>query len=338
MFPFERISVKQISFFSEVLFGSSLLQREFLRQRYSAGASNFAETVDFLLGVELIEIKEDRVLPRARYTAFWDQVRKALHPERTVRELIIDNLIAKRTQYSKQLEGFLFQFHLEDGRWKCAPGSAQRLKFSGLRNLLIDLGFLYLDSETDKYVVADDYFLVYSLFRESRGLSPDEFLLLRKRKELIGKAAELEIVKYEKDRLSDFPHLIEKIEHTALKDVRAGYDVKSFDGNPDRDGPSIPRYIEVKAVSLSDYRFYWTRNEIDKATIYRHRYCLYLLPAVNEESFRLDSLKIVRDPYLNVYESAGEWKRAEEVVVFSLCESSDDSDSKAPKKPLDQGA
>lgn len=338
MFRFERISVKQISVFSEIVFGASLLQKEFLRERYSRSASNFAETVEFLRGVRLIQINGDQIVPQARYTAFWRQGQKTQEPERIIRDLIIDSLIVKNTEYAEQLEEFLFQFHLEDGRWRFAPNSVQRLEYSGLRNFLIDLRFLYLDSETDEYVVADDYFLVYSRFKESRKLSPDEFLLMRKKRELIGKAAELEIIKYEKDRLSDFPHLIDKIEHAALKNVNAGYDVKSFDVNPGGDGCPTPRYIEVKAVSLSNYRFYWTRNEIEKARIYRHRYCLYLLPAINEKSFSFDALKIVRDPYMNVYESVGEWKRAEEIVVFSLSESSDDPDSKAPKKPLDQGA
>ena len=76
--------------------------------------------------------------------------------------------------------------------------------------------------------------------------------------------------------MSQLPDLVKKIEHTALRDVSAGYDIKSFDGKLGEDENPIQRYIEVKAVSSQDYGFNWTRNEIEKSEYYNQDYYLYL--------------------------------------------------------------
>ena len=102
-------------------------------------------------------------------------------------------------------------------------------------------------------------------FDKPRIISFEEFRQIEKEKTDIGYRAELKIIEYEKDRLSEFPDLVLQIEHVAQKDVMAGYDILSFD-HYDKDIPN-PRFIEVKAVSPWDYRFYWTRNEIEKSKI-----------------------------------------------------------------------
>lgn len=335
MFQFDKISVKQISVFCEVLLESSLLQREFLEQKYLRGALNFTETADFLEHMGLIKVRGDRVLPEPIYKAFLERLKKTQRPEQIMREFIIDNLVAKKTRFSGYVEEFLFQFHEDDEEWAFDPSSAQRLKYSGLRNFLIDLGFLYLDSKEGKYLIADNYLSIYLRLKESHQLTPSEFLLIQQKREQIGRAAEIRIIEYERERLSDSPRLAEKIEHIATKDVTAGYDIRSFDENLNNDESPVPRYIEVKAVSLSDYRFNWTRNEIEKARLYRQAYYLYLLPVVTGKTFDLDALRIIRDPYSNVYRNEDEWKRREELMAFSLSKPSDNEDLEGLEKPLE---
>ena len=58
----------------------------------------------------------------------------------------------------------------------------------------------------------------------------------------------------------------------------AGYDIKSFDLQAAQNGDKISIFIEVKAVSQLNYKFYWTRNEIEKASLYSKNYYLYLFP------------------------------------------------------------
>lgn len=336
MFQFEKITVKQILVFCEVLIESSLLKKEFLEQKYLRGALNFAETVNFLEHMGLTKVRGNRIIPEPRYRSFLRRFKKTRLQEQMVKEFILENLIIRKTQLSSYLEDFLLQFRLEGERWMFAPTSPERLKHSGLRNLLMDLGLIYLDSKQRKYGIADDYFTIYLQFRQSHKLSPDEFLLVQNRREQIGRAAELVIIQYEKDRLSEYQHLAEKIEHTAAKDVLAGYDISSFDGKLSKDKNPLPRYIEVKAVSVSDYRFYWTKNEIEKAKLCEQFYYLYLIPVVGERKFDLNSLKIIKNPYLNVYKNEKGWIRAEELLTFSLVKDFNNTGQADLEKSLDQ--
>jgi len=119
-------------------------------------------------------------------------------------------------------------------------------------------------------------------------MEPDEFLKIQQKKEEIGRAAELRIIEYERERLCQLPDLAKNIVHTADRDVTAGYDIKSFETRSNEDGNSISRFIEVKAVSLLDYRFYWTRNEIEKSKYYQDKYFLYLLPIAKKTNLILE--------------------------------------------------
>ena len=80
----------------------------------------------------------------------------------------------------------------------------------------------------------------------------------------MGLSAELQVIKYEKKRLRSQPDLAKKIKHVAPEDVSAGYDILSWEIKHDK-GTAIPRYIEVKAVSAVDSKFYWSQNEVEKA-------------------------------------------------------------------------
>ena len=190
----------------------------------------------------------------------------------------------------------------------------------------MDLGLIYLDSKETKYIIADNCFLIYLEFRESRQLSQDEFLRILQNRAQIGKAAEFKIIEYEKERLTAYPDLARKIEHVAIKDVSSGYDIKSFEGSFDEKGTPIPRYIEVKAVSPWDYGFAWTRNEIEKARLFQRNYYLYLLPVAGKNKFDLNGLRVIRDPYSQVYSNRKEWICTDELIGFSLVKDSKNAD------------
>lgn len=325
MFQFEKISVKQILVFCEIINESSLLQKEFIEEKYLRSAPNFGETGEFLQELDLIETREDQIVLRPRYKTFLEELKKTQQPEQITKKFIVNYLLNHRTSFSEYLDEFLSRFRLTNEQWQFTPSAPERLKYSGLRNFLIDLEFLYLDLGETKYIIADDYSLLYIELKESHRLSPDELLKVQQKKEEIGKAAELEIIKYEKERLSQFPHLAEKIEYMAIKDVMAGYDIKSFDDKLTENGNPIPRFIEVKAVSPWNYRFNWTRNEIEKSKLYHQNYYLYLLPAIGNNKFDLKGLRIIRDPYSNIYKNENEWIRTDELVSFSLFKDSNKS-------------
>ena len=323
MFEFEKISVQQIFVFSEIVNESSLSQKEFIEKTYLRNATHFDETVNFLQEQGLIETKENQIVLKPRYEKFLIDLKEVRRPKEKVKKFIIDYFIGRKTPFSEYLNEFLSQFHLKNKQYEFTPSASERLKYSGLRNFLIDLEFIYFDSTQIKYVVTDEYFSAFAELRESYQLSVGEFLKIRQKKEEIGKAAELEIIEYEKERLSQFPRLAEKIEHTAIKNVAAGYDIKSFEGKLNESANGVPKYIEVKAVSIWDYGFNWTRNEIEKAKLYKGNYYIYLLPVVGKNRFDLKGLRIIRDPYKNIYKNKNEWVRTEELLGFSLSEGSE---------------
>jgi len=315
---FEKISVQHILVFSEIVNESAFLQKEFIEKTYLRNATHFDETVKFLQELGLIETKENKVALKPKYKEFLIGLKEDPRPKEKVKKFIIDYFVSRKDSFSEYLNEFFSQFHFKNKQYEFTPSTSQRLKYSGLRNFLIDLEFMYLDSTETKYIIAEVYSPTFVAFKQSNQLSPEEFLRVQLRKDEIGKAAEIQIIKYEKERLSQLPDLVKKIEHTALRDVSAGYDIKSFDGKLSEDGNPIQRYIEVKAVSSQDYGFYWTRNEIEKSEYYNQDYYLYLLPVMGKNAFDLKGLKIIKDPYSNIYKQGSEWDRACEVLAFSL--------------------
>jgi hypothetical protein len=71
----------------------------------------------------------------------------------------------------------------------------------------------------------------------------------------------------------------------------------------------------VKAVSPIDFKFYWSRNEIETARIHGPNYFLYLVP-VSQNGFDLRELKIIQNPFKRVYSAKNTWVRQEEVMAF----------------------
>ncbi|MGA2180969.1 MAG: DUF3883 domain-containing protein [Verrucomicrobiota bacterium] len=119
-------------------------------------------------------------------------------------------------------------------------------------------------------------------------------------------------MKFESARLRDCPGLTKRIKHVASENVGAGYDILSFTKMANRGGFS-DRLIEVKAVSPIDFRFYWSRNEIETARIHGQNYFLYLVP-VSKNGFDMQKLKIIQNPFKKVYLDCESWLRQEELV------------------------
>ncbi|MEM6326816.1 MAG: DUF3883 domain-containing protein [Bacteroidota bacterium] len=104
-----------------------------------------------------------------------------------------------------------------------------------------------------------------------RGIDLDTFLSRKKEAERIGRLGEEHVLAAERTRLSDSGRqdLAGRVEHVALTDVGAGYDILSFELN------GSPRYIEVKATRSDRSGFEITANEIETAAVLGQTYWLY---------------------------------------------------------------
>lgn len=314
MYAFDKLSVKQILVFSEIIAESSLTEAEFIRTKYQRSALNFNETVEFLKESKLIVVRRNQILPKARYQAFLQKLSASKEKIQILQTFLIDCLFRETMSFSEYIGQFMANFRFKTGQYEFVPTASQRLAYSGLRNYLIDLGFLHLDADGLKYVVWNTYPLGYPELAVSHQMSPEEFADIQRKNREIGREAELQVIEYEKQRLSLFPNLVEKIEHVADCDIAAGYDVKSFEDTQQED--PIPRLIEVKAVSPWNYRFNWTRNEIEISNLHQQNYHLYLVPVLGKGVFDFEGLVIIRNPYATVYKDKKEWLRSCEILSF----------------------
>ena len=140
-----------------------------------------------------------------------------------------------------------------------------------------------------------------------------QFERIYRERAAFGEKAELAVIEFEKGRLNRYPEISKRIEHIAHSNIAAGCDVLSFDIYENKNVSS--RYIEVKAVSSLDWRFYWSANEIELSKEQRTKYYLYLVPVVGGQP-DIDNLEIIRDPYENVYRKENIWGRKIESFSF----------------------
>ena len=95
----------------------------------------------------------------------------------------------------------------------------------------------------------------------------------------------------------------------ALRNVAAGYDIRSL--TVSNDSETVPRFIEVKAVSPVSMCFHWTRNEVAVACTLRDFYFLYLLPVTGSGGFDVANLRIICDPHKRVLDHRRNGHRTE---------------------------
>ena len=126
--------------------------------------------------------------------------------------------------------------------------------------------------------------------------------------------AELEVLRFESARLRNHPSLAKRIKHVAAEDVGAGYDILSFTESATVANFS-DRLIEVKAVSAADFKFYWSRNEIEMARIHGSNYFLYLV-TVSKFGFDIQKLKVVQNPFDAIFQNESGWQREHELISF----------------------
>ncbi|CUP99061.1 Uncharacterised protein [Clostridium paraputrificum] len=171
-----------------------------------------------------------------------------------------DFINVKDIKYSEK-----FSYHIQS--------SAIKLKYSGLRNALINYEFFKISNDGKFLIFNEKYLDAVKLMIKN---SKRKYTLEDLKKKLIlqeeyGELAEKFVLEYEQKRLSkDKAKLVKRISEI---DVMAGYDICSFN---DDSSNTYNRYIEVKSFS-KNVRFYWSKNEVEVARKYGDKYYLYLV-------------------------------------------------------------
>jgi hypothetical protein len=291
----------------KIIAETKINQKSFIYQKYSDSAVCFDETLNFLKEINVARlVSDDLHLIKNISTLILSQPR--------FKEFILEHIFANRSEISSHLLDFLKLFSCISKQFIFRPTTQERVKFSSVRNLLIELDFIQLDNLQNSYIINQAYAHLFIDKINSKVVSKDQFKRDQFENEELGFAAERAVIDYEIKRLMDIQINPNEIVHIAQQNISAGYDIQSFEDYLDIESRRIVRYIEVKAVSIIDYSFFWSRNEIDMSRILRESYYLYLLPVKSGKLFELENLKIICDPFMNVYKNINEWHNNVEVI------------------------
>lgn len=301
---FHRVSFREIKILWNILLKLSLTKEDFVRKRFLQDALHYSDVTDFLRQLGLLREAKGRIRRNANLGETDEEIKSAL----------IQRLLERNTSYRLHINEFFGHFENADGKFEVLMDSEKRRQFGGIRNLLLELEFLDQDLDRPRYWVSSQYLTVFVDAKSISSTSPLELQNILCAREKLGHEAELEVLKLERKRLRHRSGLAKRIKHIAAENVGAGYDILSFTEAGDIGG-FAERLIEVKAVSSMDFRFYWSRNEIETARIHGPNYFLYLVPA-SKNGFDMQKIRMIPDPFKRVYLDCKSWLRQEELVSF----------------------
>ena len=312
MKAFENLKYRQVKTLIEICNETKTKHLEFVRSKYESISEHFDRAKDFLKDLDLLSEKNEilstsKVLERSGNGQLSDD---------GLKEMLRNELLATEGPLSKHVRSYLDNFKLAGSTYSYKPLTASRLKESEIRNFLMELGLVEHNQDLGSYEIKEKHFDLFEAYLKRKTLSPHKLASILKEKDEIGKAAELAILRYERERLAKHPELLTKIEHVALNDVTAGFDILSWEIEHPQNR-LVPRHIEVKAVSTTDSGFYWSRHEVEKAKQSTTRYSLYLLPVIKGGNFDTNNLEIIKNPIMHLFNNPKNWNCETETYRFS---------------------
>lgn len=142
--------------------------------------------------------------------------------------------------------------------------------------------------------------LVYELTADSKAITEQQLekILMENRK--LGAQAENAVVEFERQRLLKLGKVAQAslVKRISIVNTAAGYDIESFDGNSDDIFPN--RFIEVKATTGNEIRFYWTNNEKEVAKKKKNAYWIYMIIEFNEDSLEQAKPIMIQNPEISI--------------------------------------
>ncbi|WP_406660241.1 DUF3883 domain-containing protein [Methanolobus sp. ZRKC3] len=179
------------------------------------------------------------------------------------------------------------------------------LKYSGIRNLLLKLGYFHEDSINKSILLIDDEFFKLTHEPISKSLKKKTIEDLKRdldRKAEYGLIAEEFVVAYEQRRITN---KVDSIKRISDIDTTAGFDILSYNQDSSME---YDRYIEVKSYT-SKPAFFITRNEFKAAKRFRGKYYLYLVDRLKINMPDYDPM-IISDPYDSLLSKPSGWKKS----------------------------
>ena len=281
---FEGIQYWQVPLLLKIIDRSELKTREYIQKQFSERSKGFSETLTFSVRLNLVLIRGQNLESSVVFRSMTAD---------DIRVCIQERLLRIRNRYRSELFRYIRQFAVSDGQLVYRSSMQRRSRESAVRNFLMGMGIVKHDSIEDWYIIGYEHICLYSAaIDNSKQISPSSLAKLQVNRNDLGLAAEEAVFQYEKDRVG--PDMINEIDHVALRNVAAGYDIRSI--TRIEGSVVVPRYIEVKVVSGQSYKFYWSRNEVNVSVSFGEWYYLYLLPVDKSGSFNISQMQIIPDP------------------------------------------
>ena len=259
-----------------------------IKNNYNTKKKNLLENLNFLIKINFFKINDSRI---SIYTKNEDKFKQE-----------VLNLILKAPEYGVCLKNYLINFdNSETNNFNFSPSRSYNYETSDLRDLLITFG--YIKNIENKFVLLKPEIL--DQFKKIK-FSPEELEKRLISQRIIGLKAEKLIFENEKKILNE-NNINEAPIHIANEDVSAGYDILSFRKERNKTNKI---FIEVKAVSLSDYQFHLSTSEYQTAIKFGPNYFIYLLPVDDSlpEEFDINKLIQINNIKENLFENKIEWK------------------------------
>ena len=266
-----------------------------IKINYSRDYTYVRENLNFLFENDIFEAQGDKI--------------KIIKDEEKIfKEILINKIFQKNNIYFVLLKQYLQNFTLDkDNKFKFKPDKNFNYQTSDVRNFLISLGII--KNENDEYIIINSEILNKI---KNQKKSPSKLREELRSKEQLGLDAEKLVYENEVLKVKKLNENLE-VQHIALEDVSAGYDIQSYDDNLEK------IYIEVKAVSKTNYQFHLSPNEFNISKIYNHNYYIYLLPVdlSNPKKFDYEKILKINNIKNNIVDNSRIWKVENDGFIIS---------------------
>jgi hypothetical protein len=270
---------------------------------YRQHSNNFFETLSFLDDIQLVDLTPSQTC----------RLKVDFNGEEDLKEKVVKELHSSTGEANKYLGVFISKFDYIEGKYCWEPNLSDRLNYSGFRNLLMDLEVIAYLKDEDSYFINEKYEFLFSGSFSERALSQEALEARLASQKKLGLEVEKQVLNFEINRLEGI-NLPSPIKWISQENASAGFDIKSYSHE---NGILIDRFIEVKAVSVDNYEFFWSANEIEASKRYRSHYHLYIAPVGASMSLMIDKLLIISNPFQSIF-SSKQWEFQCQVMKFNL--------------------
>ncbi|NQV77205.1 MAG: DUF3883 domain-containing protein [Lutibacter sp.] len=259
---------------------------------------------DLLVFLNFIELRKNKYYLTNVGQFFKNNFSDIEKSKRDIIQKILETL-SKTNQYDDFLisyniyfDKFLFKYVIKS--------SSINLKYSGLRNLLIKLGYFINYTKNINLLIINEKYLDLTKPQIQKMRKLVSTSQLKKKQEIlerIGQEAERYVYLYEQKRLKNHA-LYNNIRIISDIDISSGFDLLSFNNNESKEHD---RFIEVKSFKGIP-SFFWSQNEINVALQLKDNYCLYLVNRSKMHDKDYHPI-IINNPFKTVFNNQKEWQR-----------------------------